>query len=82
MFWRADDFETVLAYRLQWRSGNDFIRQDIVDLGGSWLVRDLICPTAPGIRRDNGRGGDVVVALGAHCELKNLPDPRRALRAA
>jgi len=42
MCWRADDFETVLAYRLQWQGGNDVVRQDIIDMGGSWLVRDLV----------------------------------------
>lgn len=41
VFWRADDYEQVTCYQINWREGETALRQDIVDLQGSWLVRDL-----------------------------------------
>lgn len=72
--WRADDFETVLAYRLQWQSGDNFSRQDVVDLGGSWLVRDLTMTRGA---RDWTVTGEVVWpwAWAPIVDWKNLPNP-------
>ena len=41
VYWQEDDIETVVAYKVQWRDGNIDKRQDIIDQGSYWLVRDL-----------------------------------------
>ena len=74
MFWKADDFETLLAYRLQWQAGSETMRQDIVDLGETWLVRDLVLSQGA---RDWNVTGEVVWPWdwAPVVDWKNLPDP-------
>lgn len=38
VFWRADDFKTVLWYEVHWSMGETMYRQDIVDLDGAWEI--------------------------------------------
>ncbi|MBK9613633.1 phage portal protein [Candidatus Amarobacter glycogenicus] len=74
MCWRADDFEAVLAYRLQWQSGNDLSRQDIVDMGDWWLVRDLV--QTYGAREWTVKGEVIWPwAWPPIVDWKNLPNP-------
>lgn len=40
VFWRPDDREKVLAYRIQWTEGDVTYRQDVVDMGGSWQINE------------------------------------------
>lgn len=39
-FWHADDYDRVLWYELRWSAGRDQLRQDVVNAGDRWLVRD------------------------------------------
>lgn len=45
MFWREDDFERILAYRIQWPSSSSLIRQDIIEQGAGWFIRNLSLPS-------------------------------------
>ena len=40
-FWSSTDYQQTIAYRVQWDEGRNWYRQDVVDLGGQWLIRDL-----------------------------------------
>lgn len=39
-FWHADDYDQVLWYELRWSMGRQQWRQDVVNEGDRWLVRD------------------------------------------
>lgn len=42
VFWRPDDKDDVVCYKIQWAVGETEERQDIVRLdNGTWLIRDL-----------------------------------------
>lgn len=41
VFWKPDDIQQVVAYKIEWRRGQTRYREDIVDQGESWLIRDL-----------------------------------------
>lgn len=74
MFWREDDFEKILAYRIQWTAGDDLIRQDLIDQGAGWMIRNLRLPRGKKEWVLDGEGywpwswGPIV-------DWKNLPDP-------
>jgi hypothetical protein len=41
VFWLPDDRDHVVAYKIQWRSGDVQYRQDIINLESTWLIRDM-----------------------------------------
>lgn len=41
VFWRPDDMQAVVCYRIQWAQGRTKYRQDVVADGERWLIRDL-----------------------------------------
>ena len=73
VYWRPDDMAQVTAYSIAFEQGDTSLRQDIVNLGGSWLVRDLV--------RERGREWQVVDEViwgfpwAPIVEWQNLPDP-------
>jgi hypothetical protein len=73
VFWRPDDMGQVTAYTISYTDGDADFRQDMIDEGDVWLVRDL--------RKERGRGWEVVneVVWGwpwaPMVEWQNLPDP-------
>ena len=73
VFWDPDDMQAVTAYSISYGQGDTAMRQDIVNLNGSWLVRDLA--------RERGKDWQVVndVIWGFPwapiVEWQNLPDP-------
>lgn len=73
VFWRPDDMGQVTCYTISYTDGEADFRQDMIDEGDVWLVRDL--------RRERGRGWDVTneVVWGwpwaPLVEWQNLPDP-------
>lgn len=73
VWWRPDDMEQVIAYTVNWQAGDVSYRQDIINGGNSWLVRDLT--------RERGRQWemDKEVIWGFPwapvVEWQNMPDP-------
>lgn len=46
--WQADDYEQVLWYELHWTAAGQDFRQDVVNQGDHWLIRDLRKDQPPG----------------------------------
>lgn len=46
VFWRPDDMQQVVCYKIEWGQGKTRYRQDIVKQNGSWLIRNLRKPEA------------------------------------
>lgn len=73
VWWQPDDMGAVTAYTVQYESGDTAHRQDIINGGAAWLVRDM--------RRKRGQAWELVneVAWGFPwsplVEWQNLPDP-------
>lgn len=73
VYWRPDDMDFVTCYSISFEQGDVSLRQDIVNLGGSWLVRDLA--------RERGRDWQVTNEViwgypwAPIVEWQNLPDP-------
>lgn len=73
VFWRPDDLASVVAYMISFSVGDTEVRQDIVNQGGSWLVRDL--------QRERGRQWEATKEQvwgwpwPPIVEWQNLPDP-------
>lgn len=73
VYWRPDDMDYVTAYSIGYEQGDTARRQDLVNLGNSWLVRDL--------DRERGKNWQVTseVVWGFRwapiVEWQNLPDP-------
>jgi hypothetical protein len=73
VYWRPDDMDQVTAYSISFEQGDTSLRQDIVNLGGSWLVRDLV--------RERGKNWAVMNEViwgfpwAPIVEWQNLPDP-------
>lgn len=40
-FWDTNNYQKTMAYRIQWDEGRRWYRQDVIDLGGRWLIRDV-----------------------------------------
>lgn len=40
-WWRDDDYREILWHELRWKAGKIDYRQDVVDMEGSWLIRDF-----------------------------------------
>ncbi len=73
VFWRPDDMAQVTAYTIGFEQGDTTMRQDLVNMGNVWLVRDL--------QRERGKDWQVTneVVWGwpwaPIVEWQNLPDP-------
>jgi hypothetical protein len=73
VYWRPDDMDQVTAYSISFEQGDTALRQDIVNEGSSWLVRDLA--------RQRGKDWTVVnetfwgYPWAPIVEWQNLPDP-------
>lgn len=73
VFWRPDDMARVTAYSIAYGDGEGELRQDVVDEGDVWLVRDL--------RRERGQAWAVVNEMiwgwpwAPIVEWQNMPDP-------
>nr|MCU0481647.1 phage portal protein [Anaerolineae bacterium] len=40
IWWRADDWQTVVAYEIRWEGADGRYRQDVYKEGAEWIVRD------------------------------------------
>lgn len=73
VFWQPDDMATVTAYVIGYQMGDTEVRQDIVNQGGTWLVRDLA--------RQRGRNWEEQQAIiwafpwAPIVDWQNMPDP-------
>ena len=73
VYWRPDDMAVVTCYSIAFEQGDVSLRQDLVNLGSSWLVRDLA--------RERGKDWTVVnetfwgYPWAPIVEWQNLPDP-------
>lgn len=73
VWWRPDDMEQITAYTVQYEQGDATYRQEMINNGNSWLIRDLV--------RERGRQWKLVNELlwgfpfAPIVEWQNLPDP-------
>mgnify|MGYP001191795006 FL=1 len=44
VWWRADDFQTILGYEVRWEAPEGRYRQDVYKEGNIWIVRDYAQP--------------------------------------
>jgi hypothetical protein len=51
VWWRADDYQTVLAYEIRWEAPDGRYRQDVYKEETGWIVRDYTQPHAKSSRR-------------------------------
>lgn len=73
VWWKPDDMEKVTAYTVGWEAGDTSYRQDMVNAGNAWLVRDLV--------RERGRAWELQAETrwgypwAPVVEWQNMPDP-------
>lgn len=71
-FWNADNYDEVLWYELRWQAGRTHWRQDVVNDGARWLVRDY---RMVGARYELADETIWPYALGPIVSWRHLPQP-------